>query len=83
MDERISSLHLEAGRLSGQEKTCGKKNAYLTEELAQKAANSHNKWDKRRHDVEPYPCYFCKQWHIGNIMPVALLEQIVKEGQNG
>jgi hypothetical protein len=85
MDERIKQLHLEAGHKSGREKTCGKKNAFVTEEAAQKAANTHNRWKERRHDVEPYPCAFCHEWHIGNIMPIELLEAIAKgeESENG
>lgn len=76
MDTEIYNLHLEAGRKSGSEKTCGKKNKFVDEQAAQKAADAHNRWDKRKHDVEPYPCAFCSQWHIGNIMPVDLLRQI-------
>lgn len=79
MDERLYNLHLEAGRIAGQERTCGKKNAFADEPAAQKAADAHNRWDKRRHDVEPYPCAFCNQWHIGNKMPVEVLEQIINE----
>ena len=79
MDERIQQLHLIAGRAAGIEKTCGKKNKFVTLEAASKAAESHNRWKDRRHDVEPYPCAFCLQWHIGNIMPVTLLEQIAAE----
>ena len=74
MDEKIKQLHLNAGQIAGREKTCGKKNSFETEEKAQKAADSHNRWKERRHDVEPYPCFFCQKWHIGNIMPLELLE---------
>ncbi|WP_020469764.1 hypothetical protein [Zavarzinella formosa] len=76
MDQRLHELHLHAGLVSGREKTCGKKMAYQSEELAVRAATAHNRWDKRRHDVEPYPCAFCQNWHVGNIMPLALLEAI-------
>ncbi len=76
MDKEIYDLHLIAGQKSGQDKTCGKKNKYEDEQAANKAASSHNKWKNRRHDVEPYPCCFCHQWHIGNIMPIELLRSI-------
>jgi hypothetical protein len=78
MDPRLYQLHLHAGRLSCEEKTCGKKTRYLTEEQALAAAANHNRWKERRHDVEPYPCAFCNQWHIGGIMPVALLESMTQ-----
>lgn len=78
MDPRLHNLHLQAGRLSGEAKTCGKKARYLSEDQALTAAASHNRWKERRHDVEPYPCAFCEQWHIGGIMPLAVLEEMAK-----
>lgn len=77
MDEALYNLHLIAGRRVGQEKTCGKKTKYADEAAALKAAASHNKWEKRRHDVEAYPCAFCNQWHVGQIMPIEIIQQIV------
>ena len=79
MDQHLHDLHLKAGRVAGQEKTCGKKAAYASEEAATRAAAAHNRWDKRRHDVEPYPCAFCQQWHVGNIMPRSLLEEMAEQ----
>ncbi len=76
MDQRLYDLHLQAGQLSGREKTCGKKAPYASEALAEQAAEAHNRWKERKHDVEPYPCAFCHQWHIGGIMPLSLLEAI-------
>jgi hypothetical protein len=81
MDKKIYDLHIKSGQIAGKEKTCGKKNAYENEEAGQKAASAHNRWDKRRHDVEAYPCAFCDKWHIGNIMPVELMEEIIN-GKN-
>ena len=78
MDPTLYNLHLHAGRLSGEAKTCGKKARYVSEELALASAASHNRWKERRHDVEPYPCAFCEQWHIGGIMPIEVLEQMAK-----
>jgi hypothetical protein len=82
MEKEIYDLHLQSGKIAGEAKTCGKKNKYPTEEGAIKAANSHNKWEKRWHDVEPYPCAFCNQWHIGNIMPPNVMKAIIKEANN-
>jgi hypothetical protein len=76
MEKRLHDLHLQAGLASGREKTCGQKTAYETEEHASRSAAAHNRWAKRKHDVEPYPCAFCHKWHIGGIMPVELLEAI-------
>jgi hypothetical protein len=80
MDSRIHQLHLQAGKKAGEERTCGSKNAFETEENAQKASDAHNKWKERRHDVEPYPCAFCHKWHIGKIMPVEVLELFAEDG---
>ena len=44
-----------AVELPGREKTCGKKTRYASEELALKAAEAHNRWRLREHDVVPYP----------------------------
>jgi hypothetical protein len=79
MDQELHQLHLLAGQKAGQEKTCGKKIKYPTEEAAAKAAGSHNKWKERRNDVEPYPCFFCNQWHVGKIMPLEVLKSIINE----
>lgn len=77
MDAELHQLHLTAGLKCGEQKTCGKKTKYENEEKAAKAAANHNRWKERRHDVEPYPCLFCSQWHVGNIMTVELLREIV------
>lgn len=82
MTPELHQLHLEAGRRVGQEKTCGKKVKYADEAAGLKAAASHNKWKDRRHDVEPYPCAFCSQWHVGQIMPEELLQQIIGDECN-
>ena len=68
MDAKLRELHRKAGIACGKFNTCGTKKGYSTEEIALKFATSHNKWEKRKHDVEPYPCAFCGLWHIGRIM---------------
>ena len=78
MSPELHELHLQAGKLAGVEKTCGSKRSFSTEENAEKAALHHNQWKGRKHDVEPYPCYFCKQWHIGGIMPLEVLQKFVQ-----
>lgn len=64
-------------QLCGQEKTCGSKHAYESEGEAERAAQAHNRWSERRHDVEPYPCAFCRKWHIGRVMPPEAMEAII------
>lgn len=81
MDSDISALHLEVGRICGEERTCGTKIQHETLENAERAADAHNKWRKKRHDVQPYPCHFCKQWHIGGVMTVEDLERIIELGE--
>jgi len=68
MDDEKKALHLFVGFLCGQEKTCGTKQKHHTQEAAQKAADSLNRSGKARNKTEPYPCFFCGQWHIGREM---------------
>ncbi|GEM_PF-4998167 len=79
MDTTLYNLHLRAGQICGKDKTCAGKKPFDEEDAAQRAANAHNRWEGRRHDVEPYPCAFCEQWHIGRIMPIAELEAFITE----
>ena len=77
MEKDLYNKHIEIGLLSGQERTCGKKQRFETEEKAIKAVSHHNVWEKRNHDVEHYPCAFCCLWHIGRIMDVQLIADSV------
>jgi hypothetical protein len=77
MDPEVHDLHIQAGLKCGEDKTCGKKTKFETEEAASKAALAHNRWEKRKHDVEPYPCAFCHKWHVGGIMSLDVLRKIV------
>jgi hypothetical protein len=81
MTEEIHKLHMEAGQICGKQKTCGKKHAYADEETATRGAAAHNRWEKRSHDVEPYPCAFCSSWHVGGIITEKQLRQIVHAGR--
>lgn len=63
MEEELYNLHLQAGLIIGQDYTCGKKQQHQTEEHAAKAAARLNQSGKAHHEVEPYPCAFCKKWH--------------------
>lgn len=74
MDTVLYYAHLDVGRVSGEEKTCGNKHRFPTEEKAIRATAAHNRWAMRRHDVEHYPCFFCQQWHVGRIMDIELRE---------
>ena len=77
MDKELYDLHLKAGLVSGQKKTCGKKRRFASEALAKEAADALSSWENRTHDVEPYPCAFCSNWHIGGIMPIAVMEAMI------
>ena len=77
MHEDLYNLHLLAGKKCGEEKTHKGKRSFSDEESALKASVSHNNWDKRYHDVEPYPCFYCEGWHIGRIMPEEELKKII------
>lgn len=70
MDRASFDKHIEIGLLCGEQKTCGKKIRYLTEESATKSAEALNRRpeEKKKHDVEPYPCAFCANWHVGRKM---------------
>ena len=47
---------------------------------AEKAAAAHNQWDKRKHDVQAYPCFFCDHWHVGGIMTIEELKAVIATG---
>jgi len=79
VDENLYNLHLKAGRIFGEQSTCGSKRKFSCELEAQKAADAHNKWDRRKSDAEPYPCAFCKAWHIGRKMTVEYLKSVVDD----
>lgn len=71
MQQEIVELHLAAGKLAGQERTCGKKIDYKSEESATKAASKMNGKPNTRHELEAYPCCFCGgisywQKNVGN-----------------
>jgi hypothetical protein len=81
MEQNLIRLHTIAGLYCGQEYTCGKKIRYPTEEGATKAATALNKRPetKKKYDVEPYPCPFCREWHVGRKMSVEELTDIEKK----
>lgn len=73
-------LHLHASKKAGYSRSCEGKRQFPVENEALTAAQAHNRWPKRRHDVEPYPCAFCGKWHIGGKMPlVTLIKSYFKE----
>lgn len=73
MEQEIFNLHLQAGKKAGEQRTCGKKIKY-SEISANKAAVKMNSKSTTRNELEPYPCYFCNQWHIGRKMSKEELE---------
>lgn len=70
--------HLVVGFLSGEDKTCGNKIKYGSEEKASKASIAMNNKSTTRSVLEPYPCFFCSDWHIGRKIPTSKLEEISK-----
>ena len=75
MDKRLVELHTKAGIVCGQQKTCGKKVRYNTEETATKSAKKLFESGKSKYELEPYPCPFCTKWHIGRKMAAKELEK--------
>jgi hypothetical protein len=74
MDEKLTQLHLKAGFIIGEDKTCNSKNNYVTEDKAVLAAERMNKKPTTRNILEAYPCAFCSGWHIGRKMTLVELE---------
>ena len=68
MDPNLFKLHEQVGNLCGVERTCGKKVRYSDEAKAQQAAMVMSAKPATRNPLEPYPCVFCKGWHIGRKM---------------
>lgn len=77
MDDELRELHINAGRVAGEERTCGKKIRYPTEESAMRAATGMNNKPSTRKPLEAYPCAFCEQWHIGRAMSLDELRSYV------
>ena len=77
MDDELRALHLNAGRKAGEARTCGTKIRYPTLESAQRAAESMNAKPNTKNTLEPYPCPFCEQWHIGREMKIDELRSYV------
>ena len=56
--------HYYIGWRTGKEKACGKKIDYKSFKSSHKAAvKLSEKWET---NLEPYPCIWCKGWHIGH-----------------
>lgn len=68
MDEQTAGIHLRAGEAYGRDATCGQKIDYQSEESADRAASAMNNKGKSRHELEPYPCFWCRGWHVGRKM---------------
>lgn len=75
MEQELHDLHIHAGRVCGQEKTCGKKVRYPDEATAAHVCEKFAKSGKMKHALEPYPCDFCGQWHLGRVMTIDELRQ--------
>lgn len=79
VDAEIARLHLRAGRACGEKATCGNKIRHPDEMAARKHAEALMRKGKARHPVEPYPCYWCANWHVGREMSVEELEGMGSE----
>lgn len=79
MDKELFDLHINAGKKAGQERTCGKKVAYGSEESALKAAGQMNAKPGTRKELEGYPCFFCSKWHVGRKMSLEELRSYVEQ----
>lgn len=70
MNKELHDLHLEVGRICGEDNTCRNndkpKQNYGSEENARKIAIKMSA--KFGRDLEEYPCAFCNGWHIGRRM---------------
>lgn len=77
MDKELFELHINAGQKAGQERTCGKKIAYPSEESALRAADQMNAKASTRKPLEGYPCAFCEKWHLGRKMSLEELRSYV------
>lgn len=66
MNEEEFNMHLRAGQYYGQTATCGNKIDYKSEPTANKAAVGLA--NKNSRDLEGYPCFWCKGWHIGRAL---------------
>ena len=78
MDTKLFLLHLEAGKAMGEERTCGTKVNYKSEESAGRAATSMNAKPTTLKPLEHYPCWFCGGWHLGRRMSPEELDTIAK-----
>ena len=78
MDRELFDLHIAAGSAAGQERTCGKKVAYASEESAARAADEMNAKPTTRKPLESYPCAFCRNWHVGRRMALDELRAYAK-----
>jgi len=82
MDPKTFELHILAGKAAGIERTCGAKVQYPTEDSAVRAAESMNKKPTTKRELEPYPCAFCSQWHIGGKMTLGVLVGLAEKAKD-
>lgn len=79
MEAEIARLHLLAGRACGEKATCGNKIRHPDEVAAQKHATALMRKGNARHPVEPYPCCWCDNWHVGREMSIEELKEVCNE----
>jgi hypothetical protein len=64
-------LHLAACQMHGRESACGVKVDHHSEARAEATAHALNERASCRHEVEPYPCWWCAGWHVGRVRTAA------------
>jgi len=75
MTQEMQELHREASRVTGRDLACGTKVDYVSESTAARAAVAMNK--RMTRVLEPYPCHWCKGWHIGRTMSPDEMREII------
>ncbi len=65
MKDKEYNLNLKAGFKIGNNKICGKRTKYRSEETARKALFMRLERKKSQNFLGYYPCVFCGGWHIG------------------
>lgn len=63
MEPKEQLMHFRAGKAYGRWATCGNKIKHKTEDEARSLISEQD-----AATVEAYPCFYCKDWHIGRVL---------------
>jgi hypothetical protein len=50
-------------------KSCTGKKRYRSESEAMAMISTQQEYGEEMHEIRPYRCDFCKQWHLGHRIP--------------